>query len=49
MIHKSGAAYADQGDTCLGTGTPWGLRCHPSEVLVEVVTIDVLPAPTRPL
>jgi hypothetical protein len=22
MIHESGAAYASQGDTCLGPGTP---------------------------
>jgi hypothetical protein len=42
MIRKSGAAYAGQGDTRLGPGAHWGLRCYRSEVLIEVATLDVL-------
>jgi hypothetical protein len=49
MIRKSGAAYAGQGDTCLGPGAHWGLRCYRSEVLIEVATLDVLAALARPL
>jgi hypothetical protein len=49
MIRKSDAAYAGQGDTRLGSGAHWGLRCYRSEVLIEVATLDVLAALTRPL
>jgi hypothetical protein len=49
MIHESGAAYAGQGDTRLGPDAHWGLRCYRSEVLVEVATLDVLPALARAL
>jgi hypothetical protein len=49
MIRKSGAAHAGQGDTHLELGAHWGLRCYRSKVLIEVVTLDVLPALTRPL
>jgi hypothetical protein len=48
MIRKSGAAYAGQGDTRLGPGAHWGLGCYRSEVLIEVATLDVLAALTRP-
>jgi hypothetical protein len=49
MIRESGAAHAGQGDTRLGPGAHWGLRCYCSEVLIEVATLDVLPALARPL
>jgi hypothetical protein len=49
MICESDAAYATQGDTHLGSGAHWGLRCYRSEVLIEVVTLDVLAALARPL
>jgi hypothetical protein len=49
MIRESGTAYAGQGDTRLGPGAHWGLRCYCSEVLIEVATLDVLPALARPL
>ena len=48
MIRKSDAAYAGQGDTRLGPGAHWGLRCYRSEVLIEVAAIDVLAALARP-
>jgi hypothetical protein len=48
IIRKSGAAHAGQGDTRLGPGTHWCLRCNRSEVLIEVATINVLVALTRP-
>jgi hypothetical protein len=48
MICKSDAAYAGQGDTRLGPGAHWCLRCYRSEVLIEVATIDVLAALARP-
>jgi hypothetical protein len=49
MILESGAAYAGQGDTRLGLGAHWGLRCYRSEVLIEVATLDILAALARPL
>jgi hypothetical protein len=49
MIRESGAAYASQGDTRLGPGAHWGLRCYRIEVLIEVATLNVLPALARPL
>jgi hypothetical protein len=49
MIRECGAAYADQQDTRLDPGDPWSLRCDRSEVLVEVATLNVLSALTRPL
>jgi hypothetical protein len=49
MIHESGAAYAGQGDTRLGSGAHWGLRCYRSKVLIEIATLDVLSALPRPL
>jgi hypothetical protein len=48
MIRKSGAAHASQGDTRLGPGAHWCLRCNRSVVLIEVMTIDVLAALARP-
>jgi hypothetical protein len=38
-----------QGDARLGPGAHWGLQCYRSEVLIEVATLDVLPAFARPL
>jgi hypothetical protein len=49
MIHQRGAAHASQWDTCLDQGACWGLRCNRSEVIVEVATLDILSALTRPL
>jgi hypothetical protein len=40
---------AGQGDTRLGPCAHWGLRCYRNEVLIEVATLDVLPALARPL
>jgi hypothetical protein len=48
VIRESGAAHAGKGDTRLEPGAHWGLRCYRSEVLIEVATLDVLPALTRP-
>jgi hypothetical protein len=48
MIRKSGATHAVQGDTRLGPGVHWCLRCYRSEVLIEVVALDVLTAFTHP-
>jgi hypothetical protein len=48
MIHESGTAHAAQGDTRLGPGAHWGLRCYRSEVLIEVAALDVLAALARP-
>jgi hypothetical protein len=48
MIRDSGAAHAGQGDTRPVPSAHWGLRCYRSEVLIEVVTLDVLLALTRP-
>jgi hypothetical protein len=44
MIRKSGAAHTGQGDTRLGPGAHRCLQCNRSEILIEVVTIDVLAA-----
>jgi hypothetical protein len=49
MIRESGAAYVGQGDTRLGPGAHWGLRCYRSEVLIEVATLDVLAVLACPL
>jgi hypothetical protein len=49
MIRESGVAHAGQGDTRLGPGAHWGLWCYRSEVLIEVATLDILPALARPL
>jgi hypothetical protein len=49
MICESGTAHAGQGDTHLGPGAHWCLRCCRSEILVEVATLDILSALTRPL
>jgi hypothetical protein len=48
MIRENGAAHAVQGDTRLGPGANWCLRCYRSEVLIEVAALDVLAALTRP-
>jgi hypothetical protein len=48
MIRECGAAHAGQGDTRLGPGAHWGLRCYRGEVLIEVAALDVLAALTRP-
>jgi hypothetical protein len=49
MIRQRGTAYAGQGDTRLDRGARWCLWCNRSEVVVEVATLDVLSALTRPL
>jgi hypothetical protein len=49
MIREGGAAHVGQGDTRLGPGAHWGLRCYRSEVLIEVVTLNVLAALVHPL
>jgi hypothetical protein len=49
MIRESGIAYAGQGNTRLGPGAHWCMRRYRSEVLIEVVTLDVLAALMRPL
>jgi hypothetical protein len=49
MICQSGAAYAGQWDTRLNPSAPWSLRCDRSKILVEVATLDILSALTRPL
>jgi hypothetical protein len=49
MIRESDAAHAGQGDTRLEPGAHWGLRCYHSKVLIEVATLDVLTALSRPL
>jgi hypothetical protein len=48
MIRESGAAHASQGDTRLGSGAHWGLRCYHREILIEVAALDVLAALARP-
>jgi hypothetical protein len=48
VIRQSGAAYSGQGDTRLGPGAHWHLRCNRSEVLIEVAPIDVLAVLARP-
>jgi hypothetical protein len=49
MIRQCGAAHAGQRDTRLDPGAHWSLRCNRNEVVVEVATLDVLSALTRPL
>jgi hypothetical protein len=49
MIRKSDAAHTSQGDTHLGPGAHWGLRCYRNEDLIEVATLDVLLTLERPL
>jgi hypothetical protein len=49
MIRKGGTTHTGQGDTRLGPGAHWCLRCNRSEVLIEVASIDVLAALARPL
>jgi hypothetical protein len=49
MVRQCGAAHAGQRDTRLDPGARWGLRCNRSEVVVEVATLNVLSALTRPL
>jgi hypothetical protein len=49
MIRESGAAHAGQGDTRLGPGAHWCLRCYRSEVSIEVAALDVLATLARPL
>jgi hypothetical protein len=44
MFCESGAAHAGQEDTRLEPGARWGLWCYRSEVLIEVATLNVLPA-----
>jgi hypothetical protein len=48
MIRKSGAAHTGQGDTRLGLGAHWRLRCNHRKVLIKVATIYVLVALARP-
>jgi hypothetical protein len=40
--------HSGQGDTHVGPGAHWCLRCNRSEVLIEVTSIDVLAALARP-
>jgi hypothetical protein len=49
VICESGAAHAGQGNSRLEPGAHWGLRCYHNKVLIEVATLDVLAALTRPL
>jgi hypothetical protein len=49
MIRECDATYAGQRDTRLDPGAPWSLGRDRSEALVEVATLDVLSALTRPL
>ena len=49
MIRKGGAAHTGQGDTRLGPGAHWCLRCYHNKVLIEVATLNVLAVLTRPL
>jgi hypothetical protein len=44
MVCEGGAAHTGQGDTRLGPGTHWCLRCFRSEISIEVATLDVLSA-----
>jgi hypothetical protein len=45
---QGGAAHAGQGDTRLGPGAHWCLRCLRIEISVEVATLDILSELTRP-
>jgi hypothetical protein len=49
MIRQCGAAHAGQWDTRLDPGAYWSLRCNRNRVVVEVATLDILSALTRPL
>jgi hypothetical protein len=49
MIRQCGAAHAGQWNTRLDPSARWSLRCNRSEVIIEVVTVDVLSALTHPL
>jgi hypothetical protein len=49
MIRERGAAHASQRDTRQDPGVRRGLRSNHSEVVVEVATLDILSALTRPL
>ena len=44
MIREGGATHTGQGDTRLGPGAHWYLRCNRREVLIKVATINVLAA-----
>jgi hypothetical protein len=46
---QCGAAHAGQWDIRLDPSACWSLRCNRSKVVVEVATLDVLSALTRPL
>jgi hypothetical protein len=48
MVCEGGATHAGQGDTRLGPGAHWCLRCLRGEISVEIVTLNVLTALTRP-
>jgi hypothetical protein len=48
MVCEGSAAHVGQGDTRLGPGAHWCLRCCRSNVLIEVATLDVLAALARP-
>jgi hypothetical protein len=48
MICQHGAAHAGQWDTRLDPSARWSLRCNHSEVVVEVATLDILSALSRP-
>jgi hypothetical protein len=48
MIRERGSAHADQRDTRQDPGARRGLWSNRSEVVVEVATLDVLSALTRP-
>jgi hypothetical protein len=49
MIRESDVAYASQWDTSLDPDTRWRLQCYRCKVLIEVMTLDVLSALSRPL
>jgi hypothetical protein len=49
MVREGGAAHAGQGDTRLGPGAHWCLRCCRSKVLIEAAALNVLAAFARPL
>jgi hypothetical protein len=48
MVCEGGAAHAGQGDTRLGSGAHWCLRCRRGKILVKITTLNVLTALTRP-
>jgi hypothetical protein len=49
MIRKCRTANADKWDARLDSGIPWSLWRNWTKVLVEVATLEVLSALTRPL